>query len=388
MDVSVVIPTYDRPELLKQTVESVLRQTVAPREIIIVDNGTNDETKALVDANYGSSVVYLREPHHGVQMARNAGIARARGSWIATVDDDDLRYPDFLEKLRPAVDDGRANLVYSDHRKFVEKGGTRVPYPLTNFEMAPAGYWDGVRRPSKDRHWSFVGKFPPERILRFNAFYPSTMLARKDFIQSIGGFNPEVFGIKAEDMEFLVRALIAGQLAIVWMPLVDYRIHESNACGGDWVSQMIGRWRIFEYVYAHDCYGSARLRKALQEDLPSRRATTFDQAWRHSRFEVTEELGALLRDEDWTPLRRLRAMVRDAPPPLRSAVMHLRDGLALARGGRVSAAAAVVPTASRRASAGLPGSNNAAASLHSRQTTACASEPREGRARVRARTRA
>jgi glycosyltransferase involved in cell wall biosynthesis len=364
MDVSVVIPTYERPVLLKQTIDSVLRQTVTPREIIVVDNGASGDTKAMVDANYGSAVVYLRERRPGVQMARNAGIARAQAKWIATVDDDDLRHPDFLEQLRPAIANGRADLIYSDHRKFIEKDGTRNPYPLTNFEMAPPGFWDGVRRPPKGEHWSFVGKFPPERILRFNAFYPSTMLARKDFIQSIGGFNPEVFGIRAEDIEFLMRALVAGKLAIVWLPLVDYRIHDSNACGGDWVSQMIGRWRIFEYVYAHGCYGCARLHKALREDLPLRRVTTFDQAWRHSRFDVAEEIGGLLRDEDWTPLRRLRAIVRDAPSPLRSAVMHLRDGLALARGGRVSGAGPAAPSVSRRASAGPKGLRSGAASLH------------------------
>jgi glycosyltransferase involved in cell wall biosynthesis len=343
MDVSVVIPTRDRPELLKQTIESVLGQTVAPREIIVVDNGAKEETRAMLEAGYGSSVIYVRERQHGVQAARNAGIARARGAWIATLDDDDLRHSKFLEHFRPAMADGRANLIYSDHRKFIEKGSTRTPYPMTNFEMAPAGYWEGVRRPSQGHLWSFVGKFPPERILRFNAFYPSTMLARKDLIEAIGGYNPEVRGIKAEDIEFLVRALHRGKLAIVWLPLVDYRIHGSNASGADWVSQMIGRWRIFEYVYAHDAYGCESLLEALSGDLLSRRTKTFDQAWRHSRFEVIDELAPLLRAEDWTLLRRMRLIVRYAPVPLRSILMHLRDMVAFARGAGVSVSEATVP---------------------------------------------
>jgi glycosyltransferase involved in cell wall biosynthesis len=364
MDVSVVIPTCDRPRLLKDTVDSVLRQTVAPREIVIVDNGTNDDTRAMLEAVYGSSVIYLREDRPGVQMARNAGVARAQGTWIATLDDDDLRHPEFLAQLRPAVVDGRANLIYSDHRKFIARGAAETRYPHTNFEMAPLGFWDGIPRPAEGQDWSFVGKFPPERILRFNAFYPSTMLARRDLIQAVGGYNPEVYGIKAEDVEFLVRVLHRGELAIVWLPLVDYRIHETNSCGGDWLSQMIGRWRIFEYIDAHEAYGCRTLRDALRDDLPLRRVKTFDLAWRHSRFDVTDELGPLLRDEDWTLLRRLRVMVRHAPAPLRSSMMHLRDAVAFARGTGVTASGATVPMTLPAASVARPGSRSAASIRH------------------------
>lgn len=342
MDVSVVIPTYDRPKFLKDTIESVLRQSVDPREIIVVDNGTKDDTRAMVEANFAGKVIYVREPRHGVQTARNTGIARAQGEWIATLDDDDLRDSDFLRLFQPAVNDGRANLIFSDHRKFVD-GKTRKAFAQTNFEMAPDGYWDGVPRPATGKHWSFVGKFPPERILRFNAFYPSTMLARRDLVEAIGGYNPEVCGIKAEDIEFLLRALHHGKLAVIWLPLVGYRIHGSNASGGDWVSQMIGRWQIFEYVLAHGAYGCERLRAALEADLPDRRAMIFDQAWRHSRFDVTDEVNGLLRPEDRTFLRRLRIVVRHAPPPIRAAVMHLREAAGSVRSARVSAATTSEP---------------------------------------------
>lgn len=360
MDVSVVIPTYNRPELLRETIACVLRQTVAPREIIVVDDGMGDDTRQMIEANYAGAVIYLREAHQGVQVARNMGIARAQGSWIATLDDDDLRHPQFLEQFVPAIADGRASLIYSDHRKFIDRDGVSTAYPQTNFDMAPSGYWDGVPDPAEGQHWSFAGKFPPERILQFNAFYPSTMLARRDLIQAIGGFQPQVRGMKAEDIEFLIRALIAGDLAVVWLPLVDYRIHQTNVSGGDWVSQMIGRWHVFEYIRAQGAYGCEPLLAALEKDLPLRRAKTFDQAWRHSRFDVIDELGPLLRAEDWTLLRRLRMKVRGAPAPLRSTVMYLRDALAVARGAGVSAAGPAAPKPSLAASAGRTGLSSAA----------------------------
>ena len=325
MDVSVIIPTYNRPALLKQTLDSVLAQTAAPREIILVDNGTSGDTRAMVEAEYGSAISYLKVPPEGVQAARNAGIARAEGTWIATLDDDDLWRPDYLMQVAKAAADGRASLIYSDFRKFVEDHRSREPYRHTNFEMAPRGYWDDVPRPAVRDGWSFVGSFPAERLLRFVAFYPSAMTIRRDLVQSIGGFNREIFGIKSEDVEFTARALLAGQLALVWSPLADYRIHGANSCAADWISQAIGRWKIFEYIYARDGYGSEPFRRALEEDLPRRRAHMFDQAWRHSRFAASDEIEPLLRPSDWTWMRRVRFAVRHAPAPVRSAVMRTRE---------------------------------------------------------------
>ena len=272
MDVSVIIPTFNRPGLLKETLGNVLAQSVSPREIIVVDNGTSDDSRAMIEATYGSAVTIVKVPPEGVQAARNAGIALAKGAWIATLDDDDVWHANYLERVAPAASDGRANLIYSNFRKFVEEGGSIQPYAETNFDMAPPGYWDGVPGSAERKDWSFIGSFPAERLLRFVAFYPSAMVMRRDFANSIGGFNRDIFGIKSEDMEFTARALIAGQLAIVWAPLMDYRIHGANSCAADWVAQAIGRWKIFEYIYARDGYGSERFRSALSEDLPKRRA--------------------------------------------------------------------------------------------------------------------
>ena len=103
--------------------------------------------------------------------ARNAGIAAARSSWIATLDDDDLYHPDFLEKIEPALCDGRADIVFCDHRKFKE-GDFR---PKTNFESAPRNYWPPIVA-FPEEAWSFVGQFPLTRLFYFVAFYPSTMI--------------------------------------------------------------------------------------------------------------------------------------------------------------------------------------------------------------------
>jgi|TARA_B100001093_G_scaffold180291_1_gene172880 glycosyltransferase involved in cell wall biosynthesis len=96
-DISVIIPTLDRRELLKRTLDSVIRQTKKPREIIVVDNGSKDQTYEMVSSLF-SNVIYLKENKKGVSVSRNKGILSAKSKWIALLDSDDVWKPEKLEK--------------------------------------------------------------------------------------------------------------------------------------------------------------------------------------------------------------------------------------------------------------------------------------------------
>lgn len=305
-DISVVIPTFDRPALLRETVGAVLAQTVRPAEILVVDNGLRDDTEAMLRASFPPTVRHIRMEPLGLQAARNRGIAEARSPWIATLDDDDLYAPDCIQKVLPAIRDGRADLVFTDHRKFEGDPEDGNAHPRTNFENAPPGYWDGVARPERGGGWSHVGRFPAERLLRFNGFYPSTMFARKTLLERVGGYDPAVRGVKAEDIEFLTRAVPAASMSLVWEPLVGYRLHGGNASGGNSLAQTIGRWRIFEFVARQDRHGCPELRRDLAVDLPRRRAEIYDHAFRARDFALATEVAALLRPRDWTWRRRIK----------------------------------------------------------------------------------
>ncbi len=91
-DVSVVIPTFNRAHLVARAVESVLAQTRPVREIIVVDDGSTDNTRDVIQ-RYVPKVRYLYQENAGVASARNLGIGRANGEWIAFVDSDDEWYP-------------------------------------------------------------------------------------------------------------------------------------------------------------------------------------------------------------------------------------------------------------------------------------------------------
>ena len=97
MDISVIIPTYNRRNTLPRAVESVLNQTYKPIEIIVVDDGSTDGTKEMFSEMY-PLVRYIYQANSGVSSARNKGINSASGDWIALLDSDDEWLPDKLDR--------------------------------------------------------------------------------------------------------------------------------------------------------------------------------------------------------------------------------------------------------------------------------------------------
>jgi len=122
--VSVIIPTYNRAQLLPRAINSVLRQTVADRcDIVVIDDGSTDDTSTVV-ARYGDRLQYIRQPHRGVSAARNVGIRASDGEFVAFLDTDDEWTPDKTERQLAALErwpdavlvTGRAIARYRDGR--------------------------------------------------------------------------------------------------------------------------------------------------------------------------------------------------------------------------------------------------------------------------------
>src|SRR6187551_867813 len=101
-DIAVVIPTFNRANLVGRAIESVLNQTVAPAEIIVVDDGSTDET-ASVCRRYGTRVRYQWQKNAGASASRNLGIKLASRPWIAFLDSDDYWTNEHLERMTNAI---------------------------------------------------------------------------------------------------------------------------------------------------------------------------------------------------------------------------------------------------------------------------------------------
>ena len=102
MDISVIIPTWNRADRLADAIESVFNQSVAVHEVIVVDDGSTDNTREMIARRYGD-IRYIYQENRGVSSARNTGIKAASGEWIALLDSDDRWLPDKLEQQQELI---------------------------------------------------------------------------------------------------------------------------------------------------------------------------------------------------------------------------------------------------------------------------------------------
>src|SRR5580704_4878298 len=118
--ISVVIPTYNRAEKVRRAIESVLAQTVRNLEIIVVDDGSSDETALVLERAFGNRIGYFAQPNQGAGVAGNPGIEEATGEWIAFLDSDDLWEPEKIEQQLDALRHVGTNCgaCYTDVRFF------------------------------------------------------------------------------------------------------------------------------------------------------------------------------------------------------------------------------------------------------------------------------
>lgn len=181
--VSVVIPVYNRPALVRRAVESVLAQDFHDLEVIVVDDASTDDTPAALQAIGDDRLAVLRQPRNrGVAAARNRGIAAARGAFVALLDSDDSWLPGKLSRqvalLRAAPP--VVGMVYGGVED-VGRDGTRVMLPTA-------------------RGFLF------EQLLLENPLHGgcSNMLIRREVFETVGGFDPTYPAI--EDYEFWLRA--------------------------------------------------------------------------------------------------------------------------------------------------------------------------------------
>src|SRR6185369_14122248 len=102
MEVSVIIPTYNSARFLTDAIDSVLAQTFKDFEVIVIDDGSTDETESLMH-KYGSAVRYIRHENRGVALTRNRGIDESRGRYVAFLDADDVWLPHKLDRQLTAL---------------------------------------------------------------------------------------------------------------------------------------------------------------------------------------------------------------------------------------------------------------------------------------------
>jgi glycosyltransferase involved in cell wall biosynthesis len=206
--VSVIIPVYNRLEYLDAALQSVLRQTYRPLEVIVVDDGSSTDVRGHLD-RYGDTIRYFRQPNRGLAAARNSGAGLASGEFLAFLDDDDLFLPEKLTlQVAVLLENPEVALVYSDEY-LLDAAGCMTPIPVRKDRIPEIPSGDIALDFFCD---SFIGVM--------------TVLLRRSVFQELGGFDELLFCNEDDDLWF--RIMLNYHAVCSEYVSGARRLHDSN----------------------------------------------------------------------------------------------------------------------------------------------------------------
>lgn len=225
--VSVIIPTYNREKYIVETLQSVFAQTFTDYEVIVIDDGSTDNTSVVLKP-YLDRIIYIRKPNGGQGSARNAGIKMAKGEYMAFLDSDDLWMPEKLELQVKYLDEHPdVGLVFTDYVVFSEDSPSHG--------LSPARGEGGQRRFSDELNKKcYSGNDLSFNILfRGNFIANLTVMVRMDCFECVGYFDESRELIGGEDYDMWLRIAIRYKLGHIPEILAQYRVHGDNVIGTD-----------------------------------------------------------------------------------------------------------------------------------------------------------
>ena len=195
MKISVIIPTFNRLDLLKRAIDSVLNQSIKPYDIIVVDDGSTDDTSEMIQQKY-KSINLIQQKNSGVSAARNNGIKNAQGDWIALLDSDDEWGEN---KLEEQVN----NLTDNPKYEFCHTNEIWIR--------------NGIRVNQKKRHKKYGG-FIFDKCLDICRISPSSVLFNKNILNHVGWFDEKL--PVCEDYDLWLRITADYEILFIDKPLI------------------------------------------------------------------------------------------------------------------------------------------------------------------------
>jgi glycosyltransferase involved in cell wall biosynthesis len=233
--VSVIIPAFNAGRFIAEAVDSVLAQTVPAAEVIVIDDGSTDDTQQCLRP-YGDRITYTWQRNQGVAAARNHGLKRAQGDFVAFLDADDYWHPQKLElQLKAFSQNPSLGLL-----------GTEV------FD------WPAADLPKPNDDGSFIVDVPWRNLVVRNCFTTSAVMIRRELLQRVGLFDTNLHG--PEDYDFWLRLSEVAGSANLKRPLTGYRMVDGSL-GKQARSMQAGMRLILKKLDARTAWaGNRRLR--------------------------------------------------------------------------------------------------------------------------------
>ncbi|HSB27096.1 MAG TPA: glycosyltransferase [Pyrinomonadaceae bacterium] len=206
--VSVILAVHNRQDCVARAISSVLAQTYSPLELIVIDDGSTDDTREVVK-RFGGEVTLVSIPHSGVYVARNIGLQRAHGELIAFIDSDDYWFADKLTLQVPLMKRAAVGLVFGDLIHVLAAREDAEQTGLTCFRVSP---------PCSGR--------ATKSLSRRNFVPTCSVLVRRSCLEEIGGFS-ETSELSADYLAWF-RISLRHEFAYVNRAVGEYTVHSSG----------------------------------------------------------------------------------------------------------------------------------------------------------------
>jgi glycosyltransferase involved in cell wall biosynthesis len=278
--VSVVVPACNQARYLAESIQSVLAQSYGDFEIIVVDDGSTDDTRAIVE-RLDPRIRYVWQENQGLAAARNTGICEARGEYVALLDSDDAWLPNFLASMMSLVDANPEAAVFYCGVIYVDEWGCYLPQ---------SGHTRVLR--SKELY---------ETLLRYNFLIPSTIVMNRAEVVSAGLFD--VHFRRLQDWELWIRLLREGRtFAGLDQCLVRYRIHDKSLSTDPKSGQVAANALIQKHFGPDD---------GNWDEWPSDKRRAYGGLYRYCALTTS-----LIRQGDWGQCARFIRLALEADPSL------------------------------------------------------------------------
>jgi glycosyltransferase involved in cell wall biosynthesis len=279
--VSIIIPVYNGEKFIKETLESIFEQTFQDFEIIIVDDGSIDGTRNILE-QYAGKVTYIFQENSGPSRARNTAIKIAKGKYVAFLDGDDLWTPNKLElQIGYMESHPYIGMVFADMMTFNESG------------VIQASYLKSIKRKNfysillAEQHEL---KDPFSMLLYANFIPTGTVIIRKVCMDDIGFFDENISSV--EDLDMWMRTSIFCKVGFVPCVLKKKRDHEGNI-SKDLYKATVSAIYVREKIRRDFPDHAARYRKGFDERLSE---AYFEKGyWNFSRSNTKEARAAFMR---------------------------------------------------------------------------------------------
>jgi len=237
---SVVIPTYNRERFITKAIDSVLRQSFTDYEIIVIDDGSSDDTRTVL-APYMEKIHYIYQENSGVSAARNAGIREAKGEWISFLDSDDEWFEDYLAvQIAQAAQYPDAVAHITNFMNFLpDRAGTISHFEEIN--LLPKFGQEG---------YLFLEK-PFRMIIHHSHWFLQPIIMRRDILTQTRLLDPDLS--IAEDLDIVARMALKGPFTFCRKVLVGiHRREETTASlSSQYVKNGIYSRKAFGKVYTN-----------------------------------------------------------------------------------------------------------------------------------------